>query len=142
MIPKRFNIVCTISSSCEIRQVELNLIPPFVKSHGHCANEGFNSSGALVVRCSESSPDILVIQYLHFESEILLQLHSYEQFIHTFLMIITRKGSLMPRVLLASAGQVIKLVETLVPMISSTELWMSGSVSRLIWPFLTCLSQI
>lgn len=48
----------------------------------------------------------------------------------------------MPRVLLASAGQVMKLVETLVPMISSTELWMSGSVRRLMWPFLTCLSQI
>lgn len=34
----------------------------------------------------------------------------------------TRKGSLMPRVLFFSAGQVMKLVETFVPMISSTEL--------------------
>ena len=38
-----------------------------------------------------------------------------------FLMIMTRKGSLMARVLLESTGQVMKLVETLVPMISSTE---------------------
>ena len=54
----------------------------------------------------------------------------------------TRKGSLMPKVLLDSEGQVMKLVETFVPMISSTLDWMSGSVIRLMWPFLTCLSQI
>jgi hypothetical protein len=59
-----------------------------------------------------------------------------------FLMIMTRKGSLMPRVLFASAGQVMKLVDTLVPMISSTELWMSGSVMRLMCPLRTHLSQI
>ncbi len=49
----------------------------------------------------------------------------------TFLMIMTRKGSLIPSVLLASAGQVMKFVETLVPMISRTDDWMSGSVRRL-----------
>ena len=54
----------------------------------------------------------------------------------------TRKGSLMPRVLLASAGQVMKLVETLVPMISRTDDWMSGSVILLMWPLRTDLSQI
>lgn len=37
----------------------------------------------------------------------------------------TRKGSLMPRVSLGSAGAVMKLVLTLVPMISSTEDWIS-----------------
>jgi len=35
-------------------------------------------------------------------------------------MIITKKGSLMPKVLLDSLGQVIKFVETLVPIISRT----------------------
>ncbi len=60
----------------------------------------------------------------------------------TFLMIMTRKGSLMPSVLLASAGQVMKLVETLVPMISRTEDWMSGSVILLMCPLRTDLSQI
>ena len=39
----------------------------------------------------------------------------------TFLMIMTRKGSLIARVFLASQGQLMKLVDTLVPMISSTE---------------------
>ena len=57
-------------------------------------------------------------------------------------MIITRKGSLIPRVLLDSLGQVMKFVETFVPMISRTLDWMSGSVILLMWPFQTCLSQI
>lgn len=57
-------------------------------------------------------------------------------------MIMTRNGSLMPSVLLASAGQVMKLVDTFVPIISNTLLWMSGSVKRLMCPFRTHLSQI
>lgn len=39
----------------------------------------------------------------------------------TFLMIMTRKGSLMPNVSCSLAGQVIKAVVTLVPIISKTE---------------------
>lgn len=73
-LPKRFNVVCSVSSSGEVRQVELNLIPTLVESHGHRANEWLHSGGALVVRCSESSPHILVIEHLHFESEVFFQL--------------------------------------------------------------------
>ena len=40
-------------------------------------------------------------------------------------MIITRNGSLIPKVLDGSAGQVMKLVVTLVPMISNTLDYMS-----------------
>ena len=36
---KSFNIVGTVSSSSEIGQVELNLVPALIESHGHCANE-------------------------------------------------------------------------------------------------------
>ena len=57
-------------------------------------------------------------------------------------MIMTRKGSLMPSVLFASAGHETKVVEMLVDMISSTLLWMSLSVMRLMWPFWTTFSQI
>ena len=59
-----------------------------------------------------------------------------------FLTIITRYGSLMPSVFLGSAGQVIYVVLTFVPTISSTKLWISGSVMRLMCPFLTFLSHI
>lgn len=57
-------------------------------------------------------------------------------------MIMTRKGSLMPSVFESSAGHVMYTVDTFVPMISSTDDWMSGSVILLICPFRTFLSQI
>lgn len=60
----------------------------------------------------------------------------------TFLMIMTRKGSLIPSVFCGSDGQVMNVVEMFVDMISSTLDWMSLSVMRLMWPFITFLSQI
>ena len=59
-----------------------------------------------------------------------------------FLMIITRNGSLIPRVFFASAGQVMYVVLTLVPTISRTNDWISLSVILFICPFLTFLSHI
>ena len=50
----------------------------------------------------------------------------------TFLIIMTKNGSLIPRFSFGFAGAVMKLVETLVPMISKTLDWMSGSVNLLI----------
>lgn len=49
-----------------------------------------------------------------------LILNLIKKYIITFLMIITRKGSFIPRVSFGSAGAVIKLVLTLVPIISKT----------------------
>ena len=66
------NIVGTISSSCEIRQVELNLIPSFIQSHGHGTDEWLDSGRRLVVGGSESSSDVLVIEDSDFESEVFL----------------------------------------------------------------------
>lgn len=67
------DVVCTIRPPCEVRQVELNLVPAVIQPHGHGADEGLDSGGALVVACSEPSTNVLVIQYLHFEGKILLQ---------------------------------------------------------------------
>ena len=58
------------------------------------------------------------------------------------MMIMTRKGSLIPSVLFASAGHDTNVVEMFVDMISRTDDWMSLSVMRLMWPFLTSFSQI
>ena len=55
------NIVCAIGPAGEIRQVKLNLIPAFIQSHGHCADEGFYSGRALIVARSESAADVFVI---------------------------------------------------------------------------------
>jgi len=38
-----FYIVGTICSSSEIGQVELNLVPTFIESHGHGTNKRFDS---------------------------------------------------------------------------------------------------
>jgi hypothetical protein len=73
----------------------------------------------LIVRRSKSSAHVLVIQNHHLEGEIFPQLYKAEEqnynhqkqhrcvqiaVILTFLIIITKKGSLMPRVFLGSAG--------------------------------------
>ena len=77
---KGLYVVSTISSSGEIRQVELNLIPSLIKSHGHCANEWLDSCSRLIVGGSESSSNTLIIQNLNLESEVLLQvLNDHDQ---------------------------------------------------------------
>ena len=42
-------VVSTVSSSGEIGQVELNLIPSLIKSHRHGADEGLDTGGTLIV---------------------------------------------------------------------------------------------
>ena len=72
-LPEGLNIVGTVSSSGEIRQVELNLIPALIKSHRHGADERLDTSGRLIVGSSESTTHVLVIEYLDLEGEVLLQ---------------------------------------------------------------------
>ena len=112
----------------------------------------------LVVGGTEAPAHVLVVEHLHLEREVLLQLRtggeeeaasawgsagwSQERRRRTFLMIMTRNGSLMPSVFCGSAGHVMNVVEMFVDMISSTDDWMSLSVMRLMCPFITFLSQI
>ena len=72
-LPKGLNVVGTVGTAGEIGQVELNLIPSFVESHGHGANEGLYAGSALVVGGTEATADVLVVKDLHFEGEVLLQ---------------------------------------------------------------------
>ena len=67
-----FDVVGTVGTTSEIRQVELDLVPALVESHGHGTDEGLYTGCALIVRCSEAASHILVIQYLYFEGEIFL----------------------------------------------------------------------
>ena len=71
-LPECLNVVGSVCSPCEVTQVELDLVPAFVQTHGHGADEWFDSGCGLVVGGSESPPHILVVQHLHFESEVLL----------------------------------------------------------------------
>ena len=76
-LPQSLDVVSTVGSSREIGQVELDLVPALVKSHGHGADEWLDSRRRLVVRSSESAAHVLVIQHLHFEGEVFLQLWSH-----------------------------------------------------------------
>ena len=67
------DVVSPVSPPSEVGKVELDLVPTFVKPHGHCADERFHSCSRLVVRGSEPPPDVLIVQNLDFESEVLLQ---------------------------------------------------------------------
>jgi hypothetical protein len=69
-----FYIISSIGSSGEIGEIELNLIPSLIESHRHGTDEGLDSSGRLVVGCSEPSPDVFIIENLHFEGEVFFEL--------------------------------------------------------------------
>ena len=68
------NVVGSVGTTGEIRQVELDLVPAFIKSHGHGTDEGFHTGRRLIVRSAESASNVLIIENLDFESEVLLQL--------------------------------------------------------------------
>merc|ERR1719453_1009692 len=68
------DVVCTIGSSSEIGQVELDLIPAFIQTHWHGADEWLHTGCALIVRCSEASSDLLVIQNSDLKGEVLLEI--------------------------------------------------------------------
>jgi hypothetical protein len=72
--PQGLNVVGTVGSSSEIRQIELNLVPALVQSHGHSTDEGLHTRRGLVVGGSESSTDVLIIQHHNLESEIFAEL--------------------------------------------------------------------
>jgi len=72
--PKGFDVIRSISSAGEVREVKLNLVPSLVKSHWHCADERLHTSCSLIVGSPETSPYILIIKNLNFECEILLQI--------------------------------------------------------------------
>jgi hypothetical protein len=72
-LPEGLDVVGTVGTAGEVRQVELNLIPALVESHGHGADEGLDAGCALVVGGAEATAHVLVVQDLHLEGEVLLQ---------------------------------------------------------------------
>ena len=71
-------IIGTVGSSSEIRQIELNLIPAFIESHGHGADEWLDSGGRLIVGGSESSSDTLIIENLNLKGEVFFKLQIWK----------------------------------------------------------------
>lgn len=73
LYPECLDIVGAVGPAGEVGQVKLNLVPPLVQAHGHGANKRLDACGGLVVGGAEASADVLVVQDLHFEGEIFLE---------------------------------------------------------------------
>jgi hypothetical protein len=65
-------VVGTVGTSREVGQVELDLVPALIQTHGHGTDEGFHTGRRLVVGGAETTSNVLIIQYLYFESEVFL----------------------------------------------------------------------
>lgn len=70
---KRLNIVGTVSTTSEIGEIKLDLIPTIVESHRHGTNKGLYTRCTLVVGRTEPSSHILIVQDLHFKGKVLFQ---------------------------------------------------------------------
>ena len=101
----------TVSAASEVREVELDLVPSFVESHGHRADERLHARRGLIIGRAEPAAHVLVIQHLNFEREILLQVlddHNQErQLDPQSLLRITRAGDVDGRNLhISKVGEV------------------------------------
>lgn len=88
-------VIGPISSTSKVGQIELNLVPALIKSHRHGTDKGLDPGSRLIIGSPKPPPNILIIENLHFEGKIFLELSESRV---TFFMIMTRKGSLIPRV--------------------------------------------
>ena len=60
-LPQCLNVVGTVGTTSEIGQVELNLIPAFIESHRHGADEGLHTRCGLIVGGAEATAHVLVV---------------------------------------------------------------------------------
>lgn len=124
---QRLGVVGPVGPPGEVRQVELNLVPAVVQPHRHGADERLHSRCALIVTRPKPSPNVFIIQHLGdvnkckqiaiIKPSVSTRQERCVKLTHTwtsnvkyflrFLMIMTKNGSLMPRVFLGSAGHVI-----------------------------------
>ena len=72
--PNGFHIVRSICPTCEIRQIELNLVPPFIQTHWHCTNEWLYSRCGLIVRSSKPPLYTFIIENLYLKREIFVEI--------------------------------------------------------------------
>lgn len=61
---ERFHVVGPVGTAGEIGQVELDLIPSFVQSHGHGADEWLHPRSRLVIASPKAPPHVFIVQDL------------------------------------------------------------------------------
>ena len=83
---KCLNVVRSVRTTREIGQVELNLVPIRVQTHGHGTNEGLHTRRRLVVGRTETTADPSIIEDLYFECKVLTKVlndHDQERELNT-----------------------------------------------------------
>ena len=70
---ERLDVVGAVCTTREVAEVELDLVPSLIQAHWHRANERFDACRRLVVRGAESASDVFVVEHLHLEGEVLLE---------------------------------------------------------------------
>ena len=68
------NVIGTVGTAGKVGQIELNLVPTLIQSHGHGTNEGLHTGSRLIVRRAETTSHVLVVQNLDLEGEVFLEL--------------------------------------------------------------------
>lgn len=70
---KSLDIVRSIRAPGKIREIELDLVPALIEPHRHSTDKRLDPGSGLIVRSSEPAPDVLIVEDLHFEGEIFLE---------------------------------------------------------------------
>jgi len=69
-----FDVIGSVCTASEVREIKLDLIPTFVESHGHGTDEWLDTCSGLVIGGSEAATNVLVVKDLYFKGEVLLEI--------------------------------------------------------------------
>jgi hypothetical protein len=75
--PERFDVIGPISSSSEVSQVKLDLVPSVVQFHRHCADERLYFGLRRVIGGPESPLNVFVVENLNLKAELLLHVFDH-----------------------------------------------------------------
>jgi len=76
--PGSLHIASSIGPASKVAKVDLNLIPSIIQTQRHGAVEGPDASTALKVAGAEPPPKVFIIQDLHLEGKVALEILDHE----------------------------------------------------------------
>ena len=77
---ERFDVIRSVGTSSEIREIELNLIPAIVQAHGHGTDEWFDTCRRLIVAGTETTSNISIVQNLQGEWQLVKENEKWPAF--------------------------------------------------------------
>ena len=76
---QRLDVVGSVRAARKVGQVELNLVPPFVETHRHRANERLDARRRLIVRGAKTPAHVFVVEHHDLKRKVLFQLVSWRK---------------------------------------------------------------